>query len=67
MYIIINSIETMMGYETIIIGYEKDEIIEWHFSFLLQKCQEGLEKQWKEVNLFLIVLIYCIRDFIKLV
>lgn len=44
MYIIINSIETMMGYETIIIGYEKDEIIEWRFSFLLQKCQEGLEK-----------------------
>ena len=44
MYIIINSIDTMMGYETIIIGYEKDEIIEWHFSFLLQKCQEGLGK-----------------------
>ena len=35
------------------------------FESPLQKCQEGLEKKLEEVNLFSIVLIYCITIFLK--
>ena len=48
-----NNIEIMIGNET-------DGIIEEIFAY-----QEWLENQWKEVNLFLLALIYCITNFIK--
>ena len=43
---------------------EKDKITEELFECLLQRYQEILA-EWREVNLFLIVLIYCIINFIK--
>ena len=47
------------------IGIETDEISEELFDSLLQKYQEGLEELMKEFNLFLVVMIYFITNFIK--
>ena len=47
------------------IGIETNEIIEELFDSLLQKYQEGLEESMKEFNLFLVVMIYFITNFIK--
>ena len=44
----------------IIIGNETDGIIEKLFESILERYQEGLKEKRKEVNLFIIALIYCI-------
>ena len=46
-------------------GIEAGDIIDEHFKSFLDKFQEGLEKKWKEVILFLKALIYYIIVFIK--
>ena len=46
-------------------GIETDDIIDEPFEYFLNKYQDGLEKKWKEVILFLKALIYCIIVFIK--
>ena len=48
----------------IVKGNEAGKIIEELFESLLQRYKERLE-EWNEVNLLLIVLIYCIIIFIK--
>ena len=48
----------------IVMGNEAGKIIEELFESLLQRYKERLE-EWNELNLFLIVLIYCIIIFIK--
>ena len=48
----------------ITIGNETDEIIRELFESILQKFQEWLEKSMK-VNLFLIMLIHFVTNFIK--
>ena len=55
----------LITYVEIMIGNETDEIIEELLNYLLQRYQKNLEKSWKEKNLFLIVLIYCTKNFIK--
>ena len=55
-----NNIEILIGNETV-------EIIEELFDSLLQRYQEGLEELMGGSNLFVMVLIYCIKNFIKLV
>ena len=47
-------------------GSEKDAIIEELFESLLQGFNKDLKNQWKEVNLFLIKLIYCIIILVSL-
>ena len=47
----------------IMIGNKTSGIIKKLFNSLLQKYQEGLGDQWEEMNLCLIVLIYCIISF----
>ena len=49
----------------VLIGYETDKIIEELFGSLLKRHQKGLEEKSKELNLFLIVLIYYIINVIK--
>ena len=49
----------------VLIGYETDKIIEELFGSLLKRHQNGLEEKSKELNLFLIVLIYYIINVIK--
>ena len=47
-------------------GNEADEIAEELFDSLLQKYHRGLDESIKrKANFFLIVLIYCITNFIK--
>ena len=48
-----NNVEIMIDSET-------DEIIKDLFESFLQKYQEGLEESREEVNLSMIVLMYCI-------
>ena len=53
-----NIIEIMVSHET--------WIIEELFKCLLQRYEKGLEKKkWEEVNFFMVMLIYCIINFIK--
>ena len=53
-----NIIEIMVSHET--------WIIEELFKSLLQRYEKGLEKKkWEEVNFFMVMLIYCIINFIK--
>ena len=49
----------------VLIGYETDKIIEKLFGSLLKRHQKVLEEKSKELNLFLIVLIYYIINVIK--
>ena len=50
----------------IIMGNKTDEIIEKLFESLLQNYQKDLEEPMREeVNLFLMVLVYCITTFKK--
>ena len=49
----------------VLIGYETDKIIEELFGSLLKRHQKVLEEKSKELNLFLIVLIYYIINVIK--
>ena len=49
----------------ILIGNEINESIEKHFKSLLQRYQKGLEEKMCVQNLFLIILIYCIINFIR--
>ena len=49
----------------ITMGNEADDIIKELFESFKKRYQKGLEQKWKEVNLFLKVLIYCIIVFIK--
>ena len=49
----------------IMISNEAAEIIREFFESLLQRYQEGLEKLMKGSEFFLIVLIYCVMNFIK--
>ena len=53
-----DNIEHMMGNET-------NEIIEELFNSLLQRYQKGLEEKMRGSNFFMIVLIYCITNFIE--
>ena len=46
-------------------GNEADEIAEELFDSLLQKYHKGLDESIKGSKFFLIVLIYCITNFIK--
>ena len=46
----------------VMIGIEKDEIIEKLFDSLLQRYQRGLRESVKRV---LMVMIYCIANFIE--
>ena len=53
-----NIIQIMVSHET--------WIIEELFKCLLQRYEKGLEKKkWEEVNFFMVMLIYCIINFIK--
>ena len=58
MYANSSNIDIMMGNKT-------DKIIKELFKSYLQKYQEGLEESMRGSELFLIVLIYCIINFIK--
>ena len=49
-----NNVEIMMSSET-------DEIIKELFKSILQKYKEGLEESTKGSELYLIVLVHCIR------
>ena len=49
----------------VLIRYETDKIIEELFGSLLKRHQKVLEEKSKELNLFLIVLIYYIINVIK--
>ena len=49
----------------ILIGNEIDESIEQLFNSLLQRYQKGLEEKIRGSDIFLIMLIYCITNFIK--
>ena len=49
----------------IMISNEAAEIIREFFESLLQRYQDGLEKLMKGSEFFLIVLIYCVMNFIK--
>ena len=49
----------------IIIGHETEEIIKKLFGSLSQKHQKGLDKRMRGSELFLIMLIHCITNFIK--
>ena len=58
------TIHTKSDNTEMMIGSETDEITKELFNSLLQRYQNGLDKLIREVN-FLIVLIYCIINFIK--
>ena len=49
----------------ILIGNEINESIEQLFNSLLQRYQKGLEEKIRGSDIFLIMLIYCITNFIK--
>ena len=49
----------------ILIGNEINESIEQLFKSLLQRYQKGLEEKIRGSDVFLIMLIYCITNFIK--
>ena len=49
----------------IMIGNETSEIIEELFNSLLQRYQKGLEEKMRGSYFFMMVLIYCITNFIK--
>ena len=49
----------------ILIGNEINESIEQLFKSLLQRYQKGLEEKIRGSDIFLIMLIYCITNFIK--
>ena len=52
-------------YRETMIGSKTDEVIEEFFESLLKSIKKDLKKKWEEVNLFLMVLIYYIRNFIE--
>ena len=49
----------------ILIGNKTDESIEELFESLLRRYQKELEEKWVFQNLFLIMLIHCIINFIR--
>ena len=60
----IRSMHTMSNNIEIVMGSETDDIIKELFESLLQKYQEGLEEHMGGMTLLLIVLIYCVINFV---
>ena len=60
----IRTMHTMSNNIEIVMGSETDDIIKELFESLLQKYQEGLEEHMRGMTLFLIVLIYCVINFV---
>ena len=59
------TIHAKSGNIEILIGNEINESIEQLFNSLLQRYQKGLEEKIRGSDIFLIMLIYCITNFIK--
>ena len=60
----IRTMHTMSNNIEIVMGSETDDIIKELFESLLQKYQEGLEEHMGGMTLLLIVLIYCVINFV---
>ena len=60
----IRSMHTMSNNIEIVMGSETDDISKELSESLLQKYQEGLEEHMRGMTLLLIVLIYCVINFV---